>query len=95
MLETYFALNKKLRKQLHVILETPPLSSQTYLTHPRLREAEVQTIRKTLLQFAASPEGLAFFKKGGFGGFSPLNSNELNAFRPYALPTQKMLQDMQ
>ncbi len=41
------------------------------------------------------PEGQAFLKKGGFGGFSPLNSNELNAFRPYALQTQKMLQDMQ
>ena len=91
----YMQFPPELRKQLHVILETPPLSSQTYLTHPRLREAEVQTIRKTLLQFAATPEGHAFLKKGGFGGFSPLNSNELNAFRPYALPTQKMLQDMQ
>lgn len=85
----------ELRQQLHTLLETPPLSSLTYLTHPRLREAEVQTIRKTLLNFAASPKGRAFFNKSGFGGFSPLNDNELNAFRPYALQTQKMLQDMQ
>jgi phosphonate transport system substrate-binding protein len=85
----------ELRQQLHTLLETPPLSSLTYLTHPRLREAEVQKIRRTLLKFAASPEGMAFFNKSGFGGFSPLNSNELNAFRPYALQTQQMLQDMQ
>lgn len=85
----------ELRKQLHVLLETPPLSSQTYLTHPRLREAEVKTIRKSLLNFATTPEGQTFLKNSGFGGFSPLNSNELNAFRPYALQTQKMLQDMQ
>lgn len=84
-----------LRAQLNVLRETPPLSSQTYLTHPRLREAEVKTIRKTLLSYAATPEGQTFLKKGGFGGFSPLNSNELNAFRPFALHTQKMLQDRQ
>jgi phosphonate transport system substrate-binding protein len=85
----------ELRRQLHVLLMSPPLSSQTYLTHPRVREAEVQTIRMTLLDFAASPEGLAFFKKSGFGGFSPLNGHELDAFRPYALQTQQLLRDMQ
>lgn len=84
-----------LHQQLHVLLETPPLSSLTYLTHPRLRDAEVKTIRNTLLRFANTPEGRALLKQGGFGGFSTLNSNELNAFRPYALQTQKMLQDMQ
>ena len=91
----YTLFPPELRKQLHVLLETPPLSSLTYLTHPRLSEAEALTIRETLLRFAATPEGQAFLKKGGFGGFSPLNSNELNAFRPYALQTQKMLQDLQ
>ena len=84
-----------LHQQLLVLMETPPLSSQTYLTHPRLREAEVKTIRKTLLDFATTSEGQTLLKNGGFGGFGPLNSNELNAFRPYALQTQKMLQDMQ
>jgi phosphonate transport system substrate-binding protein len=84
-----------LHQQLHVLLETPPLSSLTYLTHPRLRDAEVKTIRNTLLRFANTPAGRALLKQGGFGGFSTLNSNELNAFRPYALQTQKMLQDMQ
>ncbi|OYY60503.1 MAG: ABC transporter substrate-binding protein [Hydrogenophilales bacterium 28-61-11] len=91
----YILSPPELRKQLHILLETPPLSSLTYLTHPRLSEAEALTIRETLLRFAATPEGQAFLKKGGFGGFSPLNSNELNAFRPYAFQTQKMLQDLQ
>ncbi|MDP1929332.1 MAG: phosphate/phosphite/phosphonate ABC transporter substrate-binding protein [Thiobacillus sp.] len=91
----YMQFPPELRKQLHVLLETPPLSSQTYLTHPRLSEAEVLTIRDTLLRFAATPEGQAFLKKTGLGGFSPLNSNELNAFRPYALQAQKMLQGLQ
>lgn len=91
----YLQFPPELRKQLHVLLETPPLSSQTYLTHPRLREAEVKTIRNTLLRFATTPEGQTLLKQGGFGGLSPLNSNELNAFRPYALQAQKMLQDME
>ena len=80
------------RSQLHAVLETPPISSLTYLTHPRIREADVQAIRKGLLTFGATAQGQAFLKKGGFGGFSPLNGSELNAFRPYALETQKMLQ---
>jgi phosphonate transport system substrate-binding protein len=91
----YMQFPPELRKQLHVLLETPPLSSLTYLTHPRVSEAEALIIRNTLLRFGATPEGQAFLKKGGFGGFAPLNSNELNAFRPYALQTQKMLQDSQ
>lgn len=91
----YMLFPPELRKQLHILLETPPLSSLTYLTHPRVSEAEALIIRNTLLRFATTPEGRIFLKKGGFGGFAPLNSNELNAFRPYALQTQKMLQDSQ
>ncbi len=91
----YAQFPPELRRQLHILLETPPLSSLTYLTHPRLRDAEVKAIRNNLLGFARTPEGQALLKQGGFGGFSPLNSNELNAFRPYALQTQKMLQDLE
>jgi phosphonate transport system substrate-binding protein len=91
----YLLFPPEVRKQLHVLLETPPLSSLTYLTHPRIREVDVQAIRTGLLAFAATAEGQAFLKKGGFGGFSPLDGNELNAFRPYALQTQKMLQGAQ
>lgn len=91
----YLMFPPEIRKQLHVLLETPPLSSLTYLTHPRIREADVQAIRKGLLAFAATTEGQSLLKKGGFGGFSALDDNELNAFRPYALQTQKMLQGAQ
>lgn len=54
-----------------MLAETPPLSSLMYLTHPRLRDAEAQAVRKTLLSFAATPEGQAFMQRGGFGG-SPM-----------------------
>lgn len=91
----YKQMPPDLHSQLRVLRETPPLSSLTFLTHPRLHDAEVAMIRNTLLNFATTPAGQAFLKQGGFGGFSPLDGNELNAFRPYALQTQKMLQDMQ
>lgn len=94
-LHPYKQMPADLRSQLRVLTETPPLSSLTYLTHPRLHDVEVTTIRNTLLNFATTPAGQAFLKQGGFGGFSPLDGNELNAFRPYALQTQIMLQDMQ
>jgi len=81
----------ELRQQLRVLAETPPLSSLMYLTHPRLRDAEAQAIRKALQQFAATAEGKAFMQRGGYGGFSPVDGSELRAFRPYALQVQEML----
>ncbi len=83
------------RQQLSVLAETAPLSSLMYLTHPRLRDTEVQAIRRALLDFAASPEGKLFMQQGGYGGFSQVDGSELRTFRPFALQAQKMLQEAQ
>jgi len=91
-LHPYNLLPPELRQQLRVLAETPPLSSLMYLTHPRLGDAEAQAVRKALLSFAASPEGLAFMQRGGYGGFANVEGDELRAFRPYALQAQEMLQ---
>lgn len=85
----------EVRKQLRVLAETPPLSSQMYLTHPRLRDAEVNAIRKALLAFAATPEGQAFMQRGGYGSFAKVDGNELRAFRPYAIQAHEILQAVQ
>ncbi|MHB8824800.1 MAG: phosphate/phosphite/phosphonate ABC transporter substrate-binding protein [Thiobacillus sp.] len=90
-LPTYRLMPPELRQQVRVLAETPPLSSLTYLTHPRLRDAEAQAVRRTLLDFAATPEGQAFMLRGGFGGFAEVDGHELSAFRPYALQVQNML----
>jgi phosphonate transport system substrate-binding protein len=87
----YMLLPSDLRQQLRVLAETPPLSSLTYLTHPRLRDAEAQAVRAALLDFAATPEGQALMLRGGYGGFADLDGRELSAFRPYALQAQEML----
>ena len=90
-LPPYLLLPPELRQQLRVLAETPPLSSQMYLTHPRLRDAEAQAIRRALLDFGASAEGRAFMQRGGYGGFAAVDGSELRAFRPYALQVQEML----
>ncbi len=91
-LHPYHLLPAELRPQLRVLAETPPLSSLMYLTHPRLRDAEAQAIRRALLDFAATPGGQAFLQRGGHGSFTPVEGNELQAFRPYALQARDMLQ---
>jgi phosphonate transport system substrate-binding protein len=93
-LHPYKLMSPDLRRQLRVIAETPPLSSQMVLTHPRLRDAEVSAIRKALLRFAAAPEGQAFMLRGGYGGFADVDGSELRAFRPYALQAQEMLREI-
>jgi len=90
-LHPYKLMPPELRQQLRVIVETAPLSSLMYLTHPRLRDAETQAVRKALLGFAATPEGKAFLRRGGYGAFTRVDGSELSAFRPYALQAQEML----
>lgn len=87
----YTLMSPELRRQLRVLAETPPLSGLMYLSHPRLREAEAQTVRKALLNFAATPEGLAFMQRGAYGGFAAVDDRELHAYRPYALQAQEIL----
>lgn len=90
-LHPYNLMPPKLRRQLRILAETPPLSSLMYLTHPRVRAAEAQAAGEALLDFARSPEGQAFMQRGGYGGFAEVDGSELRAFRPYALQTQQIL----
>lgn len=87
----YLLMSPELRQQLRVLIETPPLSSLMYLTHPRLRDREATAVRLALLDFADTPEGQAFMQRGGYGGFVAVDGSELRAFRPYALQAQELL----
>lgn len=90
-LHPYKLLPPDLRRQLRVIIETPPLSGLVFLIHPRLGDADARAARKALLDFAHAPDGQAFLQRGGFGGFAPLDGSELHAFRPYALQARELL----
>lgn len=90
-LHPYMLLPPELRRQLHVLTETAPLSSLMYLTHPRLGDREANALRKVLFDFAASPEGQAFMKRGDYGHFVAVDGSEFHAFRPYALQVEEML----
>ncbi len=90
-LHPYTLLPPELRQQLRVLTETAPLSSLMYLTHPRLSDREANTLRKALLDFAATPEGRAFMQHGDYGRFVAVDGSELRAFRPYALQAEEMM----
>lgn len=90
-LHPFMLLPAEVRQQLRVLIETAPLSSLMYLTHPRLRDQEANMIRRALLDFAATPEGKAFMQHGGYGGFVAVDGSELRAFRPYALQVEEMM----
>ena len=90
-MQPYLKLPKSVRGQLRVLAETPPLSSQMFLAHPRVTNAEAEAIRLALLAFAATPRGQTFMQQGGFGSLVAVEGDELRAFRPYALRAQEML----
>ena len=87
----YRLMPDEMRQQLRILIETAPLSSLMYLTHPRLRDQEANAIRHALLDFANTPEGKAFMQHGGYGGFVAVDGSELRAFRPYALQAEEMM----
>jgi len=87
----YQLMPDDVRNQLRILAKTPPLSSLMYLTHPRIRDRDAQAVRQALLDFAASPEGQAFMRRGQYGGFVNVDGSELHAFRPYALQAQEIL----
>lgn len=92
-LPAYNLLPPNLRREVRILVKTAPLSSLMYLTHPRIREAEVQTIHTALLAFGDSPAGRTFMRRGGYGGYVDTDGRELRFFRPYALLAQEMLRE--
>lgn len=81
------------RAQLRILLETPSLSSLTYLAHPRLRDHDAEMLRAGLLAFAKSPEGRAFLANGDYGGLVAAEDSELGQFHEYALRAQGLLRE--
>ena len=89
--QPYRRLPAEVQAGLRILAETPPLSSQVYLTHPRIRDVQAQAIRQALLAYAAAPAGQAFMERGGFGGLVDLDGRELRAFKPYAQEAEWVL----
>ncbi|MCA1978768.1 MAG: phosphate/phosphite/phosphonate ABC transporter substrate-binding protein [Thiobacillus sp.] len=90
-LHPYRLLAPELRDKLRVLLESPPVSSLMFLTHPRIGDAEARAVRRAMLVFETSPQGDAMMQRGGYGGFAEVDGTELRAFRPYALQVQELM----
>lgn len=90
----YKLLAEDLRQKLRIVLETPPVSSLMLLSHPRLSDADAQAVRQALHAFEHSTEGREFMKRGGYGGFTPVSGDELQAFHAYALEVRELLRSI-
>ena len=92
--QPYRHLPPDVKAHLRVIAETPPLSSQMFLTHPRLSDSEALAIRQALQAFAVSPSGRAFMAHGGFGGLAEVDGRELREFGSYAEQVEQALREV-
>ncbi|MEQ1661777.1 MAG: phosphate/phosphite/phosphonate ABC transporter substrate-binding protein [Thiobacillus sp.] len=88
------ALPEDMRQQLRVIAETRALSSQMFLTHPRVNERDAASIQEALLAFERLSAGQTFMTKSGFGKLVPVRDGEFQVFRPYALEVQRLMRDV-
>jgi len=79
------------RTQVRVLASSDKVPHQAFMASPRLPAAEVEQLRKLLLDFARSPEGRTFLEVNKFGGLRPLSRGELKQLDPYAAEAKKIL----
>jgi len=61
------------------------------LAHERLGKAEIEQVRQALADFAASEEGLRFFRETGYLGYERVTDADIRALQPYvSLVRQQM-----
>lgn len=77
------SLPSEVSSELQVIYTTPALSTQYLLVKASEPLALRNRIRMGLLEFANTPAGTAFLKRGGLGGIEPANAAGLAAYRKY------------
>lgn len=61
------------------------------LAHERLGKAEIELVRQALVEFAASDEGMQFFRETGYQGYDSVTEADIRALQPYvSLVRQQM-----
>ncbi len=70
-------LAKEVRDSMRIIAETPAMTSHVFLVHRRTSGKDERATQRAIEAFTQSEAGLAFLKKGGFGGVRPLKKGEL------------------
>lgn len=71
------------RNAVREIFHAQPAPGFFVMAHPRLGEAAVQSLRKALLGFHATPEGKAFFRKTQQLDFRPIDDETMRRIDPY------------
>jgi len=87
----YAQLPEDLRSGLRIVAISESIPNQFILANPNLPPARIETIRKSLLEFAAAEEGRHFFESNGFGGLKAATETDLKKMEPYARDVQSLL----
>jgi len=90
-LANYQSLGREVQGQLRFLVISEPMAGRVYMLNKR-QSARRALIDATLAQFAASPEGLAYFEKYKLEGLRKLKPRELEAMEPYAKEVRASLQ---
>jgi phosphonate transport system substrate-binding protein len=61
------------------------------LAHSRLGQPLVEQIRQALRNFAATPEGQAFFRETGYQGYDAVTPADLKSLQPYVPIVKQMM----
>ena len=77
------SLPREVSSELQVIYTTPALSTQYLLVKASEPLALRDRIRTGLLEFARTPAGAAFLKRGGLGGIEPASAAGLSVYQKY------------
>lgn len=83
-------LPPEVQARLRILAESDPLAGRVYVLNAR-RNASKAQIEKALWDFAASPQGQAYFANNKLDGYRKLKKRELEGMDPYAAEVRKTL----
>ncbi|BBP02424.1 phosphate/phosphite/phosphonate ABC transporter substrate-binding protein [Sulfuriferula nivalis] len=87
----YSQMAEDIQQTLHVIGQTKAVASQFFMSAPKLDKTTSASLRKALLNFSNTPEGVNFAANQRLGAIVMANGQDLAPTQPYAVITQSLL----
>jgi ABC-type phosphate/phosphonate transport system substrate-binding protein len=87
----YSQMADDIQQTLHVIGQTSAVASQLFMSAPTLDKTTSASLRKALLSFSNTPEGVDFAANQRLGAIIVANKQDLAPTQSYAITTQSLL----
>lgn len=84
-MRTFGSMDPEIRDQLRILWSSEPMPPFTFSAHPRVPQASLQKIQRTMLKMADDPVGVELLKAVNMKGFAAAQDSEYESVRKLKL----------